>query len=275
MSHHGPATRIRWGGCTDIGRSRKNNEDTFLALRVSAQEVRYLGKTGSASLDKNDFIFAVSDGMGGAKAGEFASRIAVDRITKLLPRSFLGSAQGFKRNYEDILPELLIQIHEEITWLGVLYEDCRGMGATLSLCWVTPEWVYFGHVGDSRIYYLPQSGSFQQITHDHTHAGWLRRKGKINEREERSHPNGHQLHQVLGGGLQTIEPQIGAINYEPGDRFLLCTDGLTAGHWDSALANYLRNTDFGNTRVAEDLVKQAVRISGRDNTTAVLFEPGA
>jgi len=268
------ATGIRWGGCTHTGRFRKNNEDAFLALTVSAQEVRYLGKTGKASLTEEDFVFAVSDGMGGAKAGEFVSKIAVDRITKLFPRSFLSSAQGFQRNFEDLIPELFDQIHSEITWLGILYEDCRGMGATLSLCWVTPGWVYFGHLGDSRIYYLPAGGGMQQVTHDHTHAGWLRRSGKIGEREERTHPTGHQLNQVLGGGVKNIETQVGAIGYEPGDRFLLCTDGLVAGHWDRGLEEYLRGADFDDPKLADKLVETAVRVSGRDNTTAVLFEPG-
>lgn len=273
MSDDSHASSIRWGGCTHTGKYRKNNEDAFLALTVSAQEVRYLGKTGKASLEEQDFVFAVSDGMGGAKAGEFASRIAVDRITKLFPKTFLSSAKGFGRGFQDIIPELFDQIHSEITWLGIMYEDCRGMGATLSLCWVTPGWVYFGHLGDSRIYYLPVNGEMRQVTEDHTHAGWLRRAGKINEREERMHPTGHQLQQVLGGGVKTIEPQIGAIGYEPGDRFLLCTDGLTAGHWDRGLAEYLQKADFDDPKLADFLVNTAVRVSGRDNTTAVLFEP--
>jgi len=263
---------IQWGGCTHPGRFRKNNEDAFLALTVSPQEVRYLGKTGQASLEAEDFIFAVSDGMGGAKAGEFASRIAVDRITRLLPKSFLSSAKGFHRDFQNLIPELFDQIHSEITWLGILYEDCRGMGATLSLCWVTPGWIYFGHIGDSRIYYLPCNGELRQVTEDHTHAGWLRRTGKINEREERMHPTGHQLQQVLGGGVSRIEPQIGAIAYEPGDRFLICSDGLVAGHWDRGLTEFLTKADFSNQSIANQLVQQAVRVNGRDNTTAVMFE---
>ena len=87
-------TRLRWSGLTDVGRVRPNNEDAFLALNFDGHDVRFLGKTGEASLDTTDFVFAVSDGMGGAKSGEFASRIAVDRITKLLPRSFRLRAAG-------------------------------------------------------------------------------------------------------------------------------------------------------------------------------------
>src|SRR6185503_19474110 len=100
-----PAPDVHWSGLTHVGRIRKNNEDAFLALAVDGHEVRYLGKTGHASLDGSDFVFAVSDGMGGAKSGEFASRIAVDRITRLFPRAFRLAAAGMGAGFTDLLTE--------------------------------------------------------------------------------------------------------------------------------------------------------------------------
>ncbi len=268
------ALALQWSGLTHCGRFRPNNEDAFLALNFDGRDVRYLGKTGHASLAGSDFLFAVSDGMGGAKSGEFASRITVDRITRLLPRSFRLSAAGLATGFTDILTELFSAIHHDLLQLGSSYEECAGMGATLSLGWFTPGWMYFGHIGDSRIYYLPREGGLVQITHDHSHVGWLRRKGELNEREARTHPRRNALQQALGAGHQFIEPHIGAVGYRAGDRFLICSDGLIDGLWDRQLEDLIRAPGATNPdwTPAQRLVEQAVENSGRDNTTAVVVE---
>src|SRR5262245_19768995 len=98
----GPVT-LKWSGWTDPGRVRKNNEDSFLGLRFNAQEVHHLGKHGEGTTETTDFAFAVSDGMGGALAGEFASRIAIEKITRLLPRSFKQQAVGLNAGFDDVL----------------------------------------------------------------------------------------------------------------------------------------------------------------------------
>ncbi|MDP4644073.1 MAG: protein phosphatase 2C domain-containing protein [Opitutales bacterium] len=264
---------IQWWGLTDVGRYRKNNEDAFLALTVDGEGVRRLGKYGESGLEATDFIFAVSDGMGGANAGEFASQIAVDKITRLFPQTFRSAAKGLSVGFQDLLLELFDQIHRELTYMGQCYEELQGMGATLSLCWVRPGWVYFAHVGDSRIYHLPKNGGIQQVSHDHTHVGWLQREGKLREIQARTHPGRNALQQVLGGKNQNLSPQFGAIGYEPGDMFMICSDGLVEGLWDSGMKRLIRNPgqlDKGNP--AERLVAEAVRTDGKDNTTAVVFE---
>ena len=263
---------VRWSGLTHVGRVRTNNEDVFLALAIDGREVRYLGKTGRASLGGGDFVFAVSDGMGGAKSGEFASRITVDRVTRLFPRAFRLSAAGMGMGFADVLGELVNEIHGDLIRLGRSYEECAGMGATLSLAWVTPEWLYFAHLGDSRIYYLPHDGALTQVTHDHSHVGWLRRTGRINEREARTHPRRNALQQALGAGHQILDPHIGAVGHRPGDRFLICSDGLVDGLWDRRIEEMLRDAPPGDANHAQLLVNEAVEASGRDNTTAVVIE---
>jgi PPM family protein phosphatase len=269
-----PSSILRWSGLTDVGRFRPNNEDTFLALNFDGHDVRYLGKTGEASLAGTDFVFAVSDGMGGAKSGEFASRITVDRVTRLLPRGFRLSAAGMSSGFQDILSELFSAIHNDLIKLGASYEECAGMGCTLSLCWFTPEWAYFGHIGDSRIYYLPREGGMSQVSHDHSFVGTQRRKGVMNEREARSDPRRSALQQALGAGNQFIEPQIGAVGHRPGDRFVICSDGVVDGLWDRELEEITRATvaDGNADSTAKRLVATAVQNSGRDNTTAIVVE---
>ena len=259
---------------THRGRVRQNNEDSFLALAFDGHHVVYLGKEGESALAGMDFVFAVSDGMGGAQSGEFASKIAVEKITQLLPRSFRMGAGGIDSGFADILPEVFGSIHDEMNRLGKFYEECAGMGATLSLCWFSPEHMYFGHIGDSRIYYLPKNGDFAQLTHDHTHVGWLRRTGQINEREARSHPRRNALNQSLGAGNQIIDPHIGAVTVQAGDRFLICSDGLVDGLWDQHIEEILRsNTPI--YELARNLVETSVAESGRDNTTAVVVDVAA
>jgi protein phosphatase len=279
LGHSRSQAEVRWSGLTHVGRVRPNNEDVFLALAVDGHEVRYLGKTGHAGLAGGDFVFAVSDGMGGAKSGEFASRIAVDRITRLFPKAFRLSAAGMGVGHADVLSELFTQIHNDLLQLGFSYEECAGMGATLSLAWFMPEWMYFAHVGDSRIYYLPAGGALVQLTHDHSHVGWLRRKGRINEREARTHPRRNALQQALGAGHQFMEPHIGAVGHRPGDRFLICSDGLIDGLWDRQIEEFLRTPPSpranANASHAQQLVEESLQHSGRDNTTAVVVELAA
>lgn len=265
--------RIRWSGLTDVGRVRKNNEDAFLGLRFDAHQVEFLGKVGESSTGGADFIFAVSDGMGGAAAGEFASRITVDKVTKLMPKAFRQAATGLEAGFGDVLEEVFAEIHKALLYLGDSYEECAGMGATLSLGWISPGWLYFAHIGDSRIYYCPgRDGTIRQVTHDDTYVGWLYRNGKINEREARSHPQRNCLQRALGAGHQFVNPQVGAVGYEAGDTFIFCTDGVTDGLFQQQVREYALTPDDAEPNPARRLVSAALERSGRDNTTAVVIE---
>jgi len=267
---------LRWFGLSDRGRIRAQNEDAFLGMVFDAQEAHLLGKVGGAELGAHEFVFAVSDGIGGAAAGEFASRITVEKIKKLLPQAFQKTAAGLEAGASGVLVELYTQIHASLSYLGRSYEECREMGATLSLCWFTPDWLFFAHIGDSRIYHVAAAGGMRQLSHDDTYVGWMFRNGQINEREARSHPRKNILQRALGAGHQFIEPQIGGLRLEKGDAILLCSDGIVDGMFDAQIEEMLRTstgTEFMNehgTNPAESLVRTAVEQSGRDNTTAVV-----
>ena len=263
---------LRWFGWTDIGRVRKNNEDAFLGLRFDASEVHRLGKLGEASLAEHDYAFAVCDGMGGAKAGEYASQIAVEKITTLLPRAFANAARGLDADFPDVLAELYSSVHRALAYLGWAYDECHGMQTTMSLGWFRPGCMYFGHVGDTRIYHLAAGATtLRQLTEDDTHVGWLLRNGKITDYEARTHPRRNVLQKALGGENQFVEPQVGAVECKHGDRFLLCSDGMTEGLYEHQVVEVLRVKKPG-FNPAKTLVESAVAGDGRDNATVLVIE---
>lgn len=265
-----PAPHLEWFGCTDLGRVRKNNEDAFLGLRFDAREVHRLGKYGEASVAAHDFAFAVCDGMGGARAGEFASEIAVEKIATLLPRTFQNAARGLGTDFENVLEELYAEVHLALVYLGGSYEECHGMQTTMSLCWFAPNRMYFGHVGDTRIYRLAaQTDDLRQITEDDTHVGWLFRNGKITDYEARTHPRRNVLQKALGGENRYVEPQVGAVGCSRGDVFLICSDGLNEGLYEHQIMDILKIRKAGFDP-AKALVESAVKGDGRDNVTALV-----
>ena len=279
---------LRWSGWTDRGRVRPHNEDSFLGLRFNGQEVERLGKTGDSGMSDTDLVFAVSDGMGGAQAGEFASRIAVEKITTLLPREFRRPALETDAGLTAVLDGVFREIHRALAYLGGSYDECRGMETTLSLAWFSPGWMWHAHVGDSRIYHRPRGEAvLKQLTEDDTHVAWLLRTGQISAWEARMHPRRHVLQKALGGGNQFVNPQIGRVACGPGDRFLLCTDGLFQGLTEARMEEMISTPSTSPTRKrsaafdpfsefnrARTLVDASVREDGRDNTTALVVEIG-
>jgi protein phosphatase len=177
--------------------------------------------------------------------------------------------------FADVLTELFSQIHRALVYLGESYDECHGMETTMSLCWFTPGWMFFGHIGDSRIYHLPaKPKTIRQITQDDTHVGWLLRSGQISQHEARTHPRRNVLQKALGGGNQFVDPQVGAVACERGDIFLICSDGLTEGLHDHQLIELLQvpNLTSADHNPAKLLVDAAVKNYGRDNTTAMVIQ---
>ncbi len=174
-----------------------------------------------------------------------------------------------------MLAELFTQIHRALTFLGESYEECAGMGATLSLCWFTPGWMYFGHVGDSRIYYLPAAGGIKQLSEDDT----LRRLALPQRQDQRARgaqPSRARLSSKRRSARGIVRRPAGrrASACESGDMFLLCTDGVIDGLFDSGIADCIRAPEPADAALspAQRLVKAALERSGRDNTTAIVVE---
>lgn len=281
---------LRWSAMTHPGTYRSNNEDRFLAMLVDQRGVRYLGKDGQVNTRDTDVVFAVADGMGGERSGELAGKIALDNITQILPRAYLMTHEDLVDSAPMILKGLFTAIHAELVLLGKGDKLCTNMGATLTLAWIHRSIVMFAHIGDTRLYHFHASKNTEssskpivcaqsslqmtQVTEDHTYVGWLRRTGKLNERESRFHPRKNVLSKALGAGNQFVEPQCGTFELKPGDKFVLCTDGITDGLWDRAVCDLVLNPDSSivDLTPAQRLVLSAVAESGKDNSTAMVIE---
>ncbi len=190
---------------SDVGKVRQNNEDFY----------------GEFLIDQEHRVFIVADGMGGHNAGEVASRLAVLTFLESYKRYFEGTKEAEKA-IELAFYDANRRVFEE----GVGKESQHGMGTTLSVLVLKGENVFWGHVGDSRIY-LIREDECKKLTKDHSLVGKMRENGVISEQEARSHPRRNILYLSLGV-KENITPQInGGIGVKDGDIFVVCTDGLS------------------------------------------------
>ena len=224
---------------TDTGRQRQANEDSYFAKAP---------------------LFAVADGMGGAQAGEVASRIAAGAFERA-PRNHDASAEG---QLEEIAQQANRRIHR------LAQEDASraGMGTTLTAALVHDDEVALGHVGDSRAYLL-RGGQLKRLTKDHSLVEELRRQGRLTEEQAEEHPQRSIITRALGP-----EPSVNVDTMtfpaRNGDVFLLCSDGLTTMVSDEEIRDILLSSRSLRAAVNK-LVDAANRGGGRDNITAVAF----
>jgi protein phosphatase len=225
---------------TDTGHQRATNEDSYLERAP---------------------IFVIADGMGGAQAGEVASRLAITHFAEGLPgEESDGAEQRLARAVHDANSE----IHE------LSEADARraGMGTTLTAAYVGRGHVAFAHVGDSRAYRL-RGGELQRITEDHSLVEELLRQGRLTEEEAEEHPQRSIITRALGPESE-VEVDTFSVPAADGDIFLICSDGLTSMVAEPALADILREAPDLAT-AAERLVDAALEAGGRDNVTVILF----
>jgi PPM family protein phosphatase len=223
---------------TDTGRQRRANEDAYYVRAP---------------------VFVVADGMGGAQAGEVASRIAAEAFDRELPSG-----------PEDALREVFASANREIHEHAATDESHAGMGTTLTAAIVDAEndEVAIGHVGDSRAYRL-RGPKLERLTQDHSLVEELRRKGQLTDQQAEEHPQRSIITRALGPEAE-VEPDVHTVRARPGDVFLVCSDGLTTMIGEERIARILRSSTSLDAAVRA-LVDEANRAGGRDNITAVAF----
>lgn len=230
----------RSASATDPGRKRRQNEDSFVARPP---------------------IFAIADGMGGARAGEIASELAASALKDA--RADGGGPELVKQ----LVQEANRRVHERAS----SDPSTSGMGTTMTVALVEPNGeLTFGHVGDSRAYML-RGERLEQLTDDHSLVAELVRRGELSESDAEIHPQRSVITRALG---TDPDVDVDAFTWQPqdGDVYLLCSDGLSDMISGDAIEEILRRHRGDLDAAAKALVKAANRGGGDDNITAVLFE---
>lgn len=261
---------FHWAYRSHSGSRKPRNDDSVVAFASGMNGAELLPETGSRPLSDCDFVFAVSDGVGGANAGDMASALILKKMSEVIPETFKAAASGFFPDSLEHLKTALRAVHEEINEAGSFHEDRKGMSATIALAWFTPENLYIANAGDSRIY-LSRDGLLEQISRDHTTAWNQWKRGEIAEIQFRQHPRRSALYEIIGGGHQFVHPHLAAIPYQPGDRFLICTDGLIDGLWESHIAEALAASPQDPSPTLEALLQRAITNAGSDDTTLAII----
>jgi PPM family protein phosphatase len=223
---------------TDTGRQRNANEDAYFAAAP---------------------LFAVADGMGGAQAGEVASRLAAE--------SFEPVERG-EESAEQYLRAIAKTANARIHRLAQSDSSRSGMGTTLTAALVEDDEVSFAHVGDSRAYRF-RDGELKLLTSDHSLVEELRRQGRLTDEQAEDHPQRSIITRALG---PERDVDVDTMTYQarPGDIYLLCSDGLTTMLKDDRIASALRDSSSLEEAVSA-LVEEANAAGGRDNITVVAF----
>lgn len=229
---------LAWGSRSDVGLIRDHNEDSYLCRPP---------------------LFAVSDGMGGHAAGEVASSIAIKTLTQEAPDT--ADSAALARAIE-LANQAVIAAPQE-------GKGTPGMGCTLTAIMVEHDKLACAHVGDSRLYVLHQ-GMLVRVTHDHSYVEELVDKGVITTDEAREHPQRSMIMRALGS-----DPDMSADNFtvglEPGDRILLCSDGLSSMVSDASLEEICVSS-VSPQECADALVSAALVAGGQDNVTVVVID---
>ncbi len=231
----------RAAGVTDTGRRRRQNEDAFVCEPP---------------------LFAIADGMGGAQAGELASRLAAAAIEEA------GAAVADEAGVAGAVRTANARIFER----SLADPAVAGMGTTATVVLVDEHagTMTLAHVGDSRAYRY-RHGGLEQLTTDHSLVAELVRTGRLTEAEAAVHPHRSVITRALGTEAD-VEVDTRTLELEPGDIVLLCSDGLSAMVRDDEIARLLEGSDRDPYVAAETLVRAANAAGGDDNVTVVVFE---
>jgi protein phosphatase len=230
---------VRSAAVSHTGRKRRHNEDAFV---------------------RTPPLFAIADGMGGARAGEVASGLAAAAV-----KADAAGGSGAER-----VGALIQEANRRVYQRSSEDAEVSGMGTTMTVALVDESGVTFGHVGDSRAYVL-RDGELEQLTDDHSLVAELVRGGKLSPEEAEHHPQRSVITRALGTDPD-VDVDTFSVTPQSGDVFLLCSDGLTDMLGDKTIEEVLAKSRTDLEAALQELVRLANKAGGEDNITVVAFE---
>jgi len=260
---------------SDVGRVRRGNEDNFLVLDLSTEQT-WTGTDGTNAPEKlrrfdlgnKGLVLVVSDGMGGALAGDVASRMAVDSVREMLVGAGGEEPCDPSTDLVECLKNATVYANLAIHLRSQEDSRCAGMGATFTGAAVKGNSLDLVQVGDSRGYVL-RKGQIRLATKDQSLVQQLVDVGQISESEAETHMFRNVILQALGAQSE-ISPVTGKIRLRQGDAVLLCSDGLSGKLRAEDIQNIVTNSNGDLVKACDALVEEANNRGGEDNITVVL-----
>jgi len=272
-----PRWQVRFAAATHAGKVRPRNEDHYLVSRVGrwAETVATNLPTEIRPQRSEDcgYVLVVADGMGGMTAGQQASRLAILTGVDLVmqsPRWYFRIDQDQATALMDQLCQYFRDIDRRLSEKALKDSSLYGMGTTLTGAYLVGGNLFVVHVGDSRCY-LFREGRLQQITRDHTLAQELADAGRISQEEASRHRMRNELTRYIGGSDGNIQAEVHWLPLVPGDRILLCSDGLSGMVPDDEIARQLTEHHDADT-ACQSLLGAALEAGGRDNVTLIVAD---
>lgn len=256
--------KIRVFAKSDVGKVRQTNEDNFLVGNFASFDAQQLSSIQEFKDCQQGLVLMVSDGMGGAAAGEIASALAV----QTLEREMRFTGVPTRDQFVERLRTSLHEANRVIADYAEAHPHTYGMGATATAAGILQNEVIIGQVGDSRAY-LIRENTIEQLTRDQSYVNQLVEAGKITEEEAEIHPRRNIILQALGN-QNDLDVVISQCTLQPGDRLLLCSDGLTSMVKKEEIHAVVMSLNI--QKACQTLVDLANLNGGHDNITVVLAE---
>ncbi|HAS20496.1 MAG TPA: Stp1/IreP family PP2C-type Ser/Thr phosphatase [Lachnospiraceae bacterium] len=235
---------------TDTGRKRQMNQDFIFSSDIPVGRLPDL--------------YIVADGMGGHRAGEYASEFTANRAVGIIEKSA-------RSDPAELMRMALTEVNRELRVIARREPEYRGMGTTAVACVVTGRVLQVANVGDSRLYILQGGSGMRQVTHDHSLVEEMVHAGSLDEKQARMHPDRHVITRAIGAE-DTLDVDLFTEVLQGDELILMCTDGLTNMLEDAQIEEIIRST-----RNLEEAVKVLIAVAneagGKDNISVTLIDP--